>query len=173
MEDWDKKPEVKKGVIGENIVINILESKGYVIYKPITKSAHKIDFFIHKADAIKQISAAEVKTKRRLIIAPSTGIDNRVYKHYKELFEKHCIDTYLYFVDDFEECIYAQWLAKLDSISLGYQLEDGQVVWDLKNMDFQRELKPCELLAIREYNASNIDEEYKDVTKYFKMKFKF
>ena len=61
--NWEDKPQVKKGNIGENIIINFLEEKGFIIYKPITKAAHWIDIIATKSK--EEIYAIDVKTKGR------------------------------------------------------------------------------------------------------------
>ena len=43
--DWNDKTEVKKGDIGEAIVKNILEQKGYVIYKCVTEKLMLLIFW--------------------------------------------------------------------------------------------------------------------------------
>ena len=42
--NWNNKITVKKGNIGEQIIRNFFEKKGWIIYKPITNKAHWIDF---------------------------------------------------------------------------------------------------------------------------------
>lgn len=62
--NWQLKPEVIKGNAGEDVIREFLESKGYVLYKPITEDkAHLIDFFGLTGD--KRVFCFEVKTKRR------------------------------------------------------------------------------------------------------------
>ena len=41
---WEDKIQVKKGNLGENIVKDTLEKKGYVVYKCVTERAHAFDF---------------------------------------------------------------------------------------------------------------------------------
>lgn len=43
---WHDKPEVKKGDIGELIVQDFFERKGYVIYAPKTDKPHGFDFYV-------------------------------------------------------------------------------------------------------------------------------
>jgi hypothetical protein len=37
---WEDKAQVKKGNIGEKIIQQYLEGKGWKVYKPFTKGAH-------------------------------------------------------------------------------------------------------------------------------------
>lgn len=130
-EKWEEKSEVKKGNIGERIVNEILSKKGYIIYRPITKGAHKIDFFAHREDIEKRIICIEAKAKRRMAKHTKTGFNLNAYLHYKEIQEKYNIETYVYFIDDFEGWVYGNWLNELgegmlplsENLSIRYGLE--------------------------------------------------
>lgn len=144
---WEDKPEVKKGAIGEAIVNEILTKKGYIVYRPITDGAHKIDFFAHQKDALKQIICIEAKAKKRMAVYRETGFNYDAYIHYKEIQYKHSVDTYVYFIDDFEECIYGAWLNDLGEGTV----RKNVITWDLNKMELHRKLTQQELIEIRKY----------------------
>lgn len=164
MNNWQEKPEVKKGNIGERIVNELLSKDNYIIYRPITNGSHKIDFFAHKQDSDKNIICVEAKSKKRMACYIETGFNYSNYLHYIEIQEKYGIDTYVYFIDDFEECIYGSWLK-----DLGEGNKMGEVItWPLQKMQFHRWLNENELIELKEYTKENYD--YSKVKKYFKDK---
>ena len=110
--NWIDKPQVKKGNIGEAYVKQFLEKKGYIVYAPVTDGAHKIDFFAHNGKE-KNVICIEAKAKKRMAYFEETGFNYDSYLHYLEVQEKHSIPTYIFFIDEFEKCIYGQWLHKL------------------------------------------------------------
>lgn len=111
--DWQDRTEVKKGNLGEEIVKNVLESKGYIVYKCGTKGAHAFDFLAVKNKQV--LFIAEVKSKARLNKFYATGINTKHYKEYKYIYNKHNIDILLFFVDEHpsEKRIYCQKLSIL------------------------------------------------------------
>ena len=60
---WEDKAQVKKGNIGEKIIQQYLEGKGWKVYKPFTKGAHWFDMLACKNKA--KVIAIDVKTKAR------------------------------------------------------------------------------------------------------------
>ena len=78
--NWSDKTQVKKGDIGERIVKDLLEKKGYSVYKAITEKAHAFDFLAIKGK--KQLLFVEVKTKAKTNKWPATGLDIRHWNEY-------------------------------------------------------------------------------------------
>lgn len=111
--NWEDKLTVKKGNLGESIVKNYLEKKGYVVYKSISDLAHAFDFLIVKDKKI--ILIAEVKTKARMNKYNSTGINLKHYNEYIYIQEKYNINIILFFVDEHpkEKRVYYQTLKNL------------------------------------------------------------
>jgi len=72
-QEWQDKKEVKKGNIGELIIRNYLEDKGYVVYEPVTEKAHHFDKVISRNK--KFLAVAEIKTYERLRYKTETGIN--------------------------------------------------------------------------------------------------
>lgn len=165
---WEDKPEVKKGAIGERIVNEILTKKGYIVYRPITGGSHKIDFFAHSADRQKQIICIEAKAKKRMAVYCETGFNYNAYLHYKEIQGKNKIDTYVYFIDDFEECIYGAWLTDLGEGTRRGNNGDDVIVWNLSKMELYRKLTTLELEELKlitkpnKYNYNNVEKYFDD-----------
>ena len=159
---WDDKKEVKKGKIGEQCAKMFLEEKGFTVYKPITNGSHKIDYFAHHGNN-KNVIALEAKTKKRMAKMCKTGFNYDNYLHYKEIEEKHNIPTYIFFVDDFEECIYGQWLDKLGE----GQIIKNVIVWPLEKMNKIRDLLKEEIEELKK-NSAKDNYDYTAVKPYFK-----
>lgn len=163
MSDWGNKIEVKKGAIGETLVKEYLEKKGFILYKPVTDGSHKIDFFAHSGKE-KKIICCEVKTKRRRAKYTDTGFDVRSYEQYMEIYYKHNIDTFVFFVDDFEECVYGQWLSLLGDGKI-INGKSNVIVWELSKMKRIKNLEKNVVLELKRYTKENYD--YRNVKKYF------
>ena len=83
METIHKSFEValKKGEIGEQIIREYLEKKGWIVYFPFTKDkAHAFDILATKNK--EKVFALDVKTKARLNNWPAQGINIKSYKEY-------------------------------------------------------------------------------------------
>lgn len=108
---WDKKPQVIKGNIGEQIVRKHLELAGKVIYTPDTNGPHVFDFltFDGKVNPV----VYEVKTKARMNKWYATGIDYRHWSQYMKIYADNRIDTFLAFVDEYEKKVYGQFISNL------------------------------------------------------------
>jgi hypothetical protein len=90
---------LQKGEIGENIIREYLESKGWIVYFPYTKNkAHAFDILATKNK--EKIIALDVKTKARLNKWKATGINIKSYKQYLSFKKLMSIDFYIFFVDD-------------------------------------------------------------------------
>jgi len=154
---WEDKPQVKKGNIGENIIINFLEEKGFIIYKPITKAAHWIDIIATKSK--EEIYAIDVKTKARFNKWKAQGIDVKHYKDYKR-FEKKCnINVYLFFVDDKNGEIYC---ADLKKLSDGFCPNNENIIaWLLEEMELVHELTEKQKEQLTKHDTRNY--EYKPI----------
>ena len=90
---------LKKGDLGENIVSEFLQKKGWIVYRPFTKDkAHYFDMLctLNKEKVI----AIDVKTKARLNNWNAQGIDIRSYNQYLNFVKQTSINFYLIFVDD-------------------------------------------------------------------------
>lgn len=106
--NWQDKPEVKKGNIGEVIIRKYLEDKGYVIYEPVTDGAHHFDKVISRNK--KFLAIAEIKTYERLKFKDETGINLKNYKEYLNIE----IEVFVFFVDYVTKTIYGNKLKILN-----------------------------------------------------------
>lgn len=102
--NWDDRPEVKKGNLGEQIVERYLARQGFVIYSP-TGGPHPFDRLAVTKDKERFI-VAEIKTKPRRRHYPDTGIDERHFNDYTRIHLSHSLEVFLYFVDECERKIY-------------------------------------------------------------------
>lgn len=109
--NWHSRPEVIKGNLGESIVDRFLESKGFIVYHPKTDGAHGFDRIAVRNK--QQMIIAECKSKASRKFFPDTGIDQRNYKEYKLISEKHKIPLFLFFIDEFQSRIYGNFLSVL------------------------------------------------------------
>ena len=75
---WQDKEQVKKGDIGELIVREYLEKKGYIVYEPKTNGSHPFDKIAIKSK--NDMIIVEVKTKARMNKFNATGFDLKSYK---------------------------------------------------------------------------------------------
>jgi len=167
--NWEDKPQVKKGNIGENIIRGYLESKGWVVYEPITDKAHGFDKLCMKGK--QQLIIAEVKTKARLNILNATGFDNKHFKEYKYIRNKHGIEVFIFFVDEHLKKIYGN---KLSVLEKPYKAKDGDypkliandkiIIFSLEVMHHVSNLSEGESNEIKKYNTRSYDYETGGVT---------
>jgi hypothetical protein len=103
---------MRKGNVGEQIVRAHLESRGWVVYQPITDGPHCFDMLSirDKRSAI----ALDVKAKARLNRYPATGINQKHFEEYAAFSEKHKMPFWLVFVDEMERQVYGNTLQELE-----------------------------------------------------------
>lgn len=159
---WGDKPQVIKGNIGERIVLEFLTQQNFVVYKPTDGQAHKIDYFAHNGKQ-KRVIAVEAKTKKRMATKPKTGFNTNALEHYREIEQKHNIPTFVFFIDDFEMCVYGQWLSKLTNP----ETINNVTVWLLDEMKFIRWLTESEIKELQQF-GENKTYNYKNTIKFFK-----
>lgn len=114
MNTWNKKPQVKKGNLGEEIVVNYISKHGFVPYKPTLDSkAHPFDLLCASEDK-KTVFIAEVKAKALRQKYPDTGINMRNYNDYHNIMDRYNgINIFLFFVDEKAGKVYGNWLSIL------------------------------------------------------------
>tara|TARA_R100001463_G_scaffold114585_1_gene169796 strand:+ start:1079 stop:1546 length:468 start_codon:yes stop_codon:yes gene_type:complete len=128
---WNNKITVKKGDIGEQIIKDYLERKGWVIYAPTTDKAHYFDMIATRNK--KEIIGYDVKTKARLNKIAATGIDKQDYLDYMRFTRDYYFPFYLFFVDEKEGKVYYQLLKKLPE---PFELTPEIVCWYLKDLQY-------------------------------------
>lgn len=145
-----------KGEYGEKIVRQILEEKGFVVYKPYTNGAHAFDVLAIK-DKQKCI-ALDVKAKARRNAYPDTGINLSHYSVYKAFSESHRMPFWLVFVDEAMGQIYGNCLEELDKPRMvngqSYPFvwrgnNSGTIYWPLKAMILFRELSNSDVQELK------------------------
>jgi Holliday junction resolvase len=122
---------LKKGELGEKIIQEYLESKGWIVYFPFTKNkAHAFDILctLNKEKVI----AIDVKTKARMNKYNAQGINLKSYNEYLKFKEKMSIEFYLVFVDDKNGDVH--------TFEIGKEIENftiGKIIfWWIKDMKF-------------------------------------
>jgi len=126
------KKALKKGELGELLVREYFESKGWIVYCPFTKNkAHYFDMLCTKNK--KSVIALDVKTKARLNKWEAQGINIKSYGEYMGFVERIKIPFYLVFVDDKLGDVYAQNILKLTN---RFKPNKDIIAWYLKDMEF-------------------------------------
>lgn len=155
--NWEELKSVKKGNIGEEIAKEYLESKGYIIYKPVTDGAHAFDNLAIKDKTT--LVVVEVKTKPRRKYYNDTGINVKHYKDYKDISEKHNLKVFIFFVDEYQGSVYGNELKNLVkpvNDKKNYPLiEKGIIYFHLSNMHTISKLTRQQIDKIKEHTNSN------------------
>lgn len=109
MTNFKDKLTVKKGDLGEAIVLKRLEEEGYIVYKTDSDGAHPFDFLAFKqGDTVPTI--IEIKSKKSRSYLPDTGFDIHQYEKYVKIRNEHKIKVLLLFIDEVKEEIYGNYL---------------------------------------------------------------
>ena len=163
--NWDDKPQVKKGNIGENIVDQYFDGQGYIIYEPKQDAAHLIDRLYVKDK--KKLIFADTKTKAKRNMYPDTRFDYRHYKDYHML-QNMGLEVWIFFVDEVEASVYGNTLEKLSEPcivqhkgqTLKYPLRGGEIIYFYrKNMIDISLLSQEEVAEIKSHNTRNYEYE--------------
>jgi hypothetical protein len=142
---------LRKGQLGEQIIIDYFEAKGWIVYCPFTKNkAHAFDILATKNK--ERIIALDVKTKARLNKWPAQGIDIRSYKQYMSFKNKMSIPFYLIFVDDKNGDVHCMELKK--GIR-EFNPTDYIVAWYLEDMQFLFNIGPEKIQQLSEFDQRN------------------
>ena len=120
--NWQDKPQVKMGNIGERAVMDYLLSKGHVPYTPVQEAgAHPFDFLCATKDK-SSIYVAEVKTKPARLYFPDTGFNLQSWRGYRGIRDKYKMEVFCFFVDSARKSIYGN---KLSVLELPRQITHG------------------------------------------------
>ena len=124
---------LKKGEIGEQIIREYLESKGWIAYFPFTKDkAHYFDMLATLGKG--KIIALDVKTKARLNKIAGQGINTSHYEQYLEVVNKHNIPFYIVFIDDKTGDVHIADIKELQYKKPIYLQSGKIIVWLLSDM---------------------------------------
>lgn len=160
---WQDKIQVKKGNIGEKIVRNYLEKKGFIVYEPKTNGSHPFDKIAIK-DKTNMI-IIEVKTKSRMNKYNATGFNLRSYKYYKLIRDKYNLPLYCFFVDEYLGKVYGNKLSILEEEyknNKGVEYPNTKIVKDiilfsLDKMKTIHTLTENEKESIKKHNTRNYE----------------
>lgn len=157
--NWQDKASVKKGNIGEGIIRQFLEEKGYIVYEPVTRGPHGFDKLAVRNK--KDVLIAECKTKAKRTYYDDTGIDLRHYKEYKYVYEKHQIDVFLFFVDEHLAEVYGHFLRVLEKPNGSYPLIQNNIIYfPMANMCRNIcKLTPEQVESLKVYSKRNYSYE--------------
>jgi hypothetical protein len=160
--NWEDRTTVKKGNVGESIVKNIFEQKGYIVYKAVTEKAHAFDFLAIKDKKVFIIG--EIKSKARLNKFNATGIDTRHYNEYLTIMSTMKTDIILFFIDEHpkEERVYCQKLSLLskektiDNVKFpNTTIVKNITLFSLNDMCEVKKLNTEELQLLKQYSTRN------------------
>ena len=142
-----------KGEIGEEIIREYLEEKGWIVYCPFTKNkAHYFDQLATKNK--EQVIALDVKTKARLNKWPAQGINIKHYKEYKNFIKKINVPFYIIFIDDKNGDVYA---CELKNLKNGFHPTPYIIAWDLSQMKFLFNIGEEKIKLLSKYDQRNYD----------------
>jgi len=139
----DFQTALKKGDIGEDIVSEFLEKKGWIIYRPFTKDkAHYFDMLctLNKEKVI----AIDVKTKARLNNWNAQGINIKSYNEYINFVKTTSVNFYLIFVDDKTGTVHLADLMELKNPIypnpniIAWKVEDMKYLFTISQIDIDR-----------------------------------
>ncbi len=104
---------LEKGGYAENIIRGLLEKKGFIVYCPMTDGSHAFDILAIQNK--ERVIALDVKAKARRTYWPDTGVNQRHFETYVAFSQRHSIDFWIIFVDEYKKEIYGNTLEKLET----------------------------------------------------------
>jgi Holliday junction resolvase len=144
---------LKKGEIGERIIREHLESKGWIVYIPFTK--HKAHYFDMLATKNKERAIAiDVKTKARLNKWNAQGIDVRHYNQYMNFLNKHNVPFYICFVDDKSGDVH---VAELDKLHDPIKVNECIIAWNTSQMKLLMNIGSKMVEELSQYDQRNYE----------------
>jgi len=142
---------LKKGDIGEDIVAEFLQKKGWIIYRPFTKDkAHYFDMLctFNKEKVI----AIDVKTKARLNNWNAQGINIKSYNEYLDFVKMTSINFYLIFVDDKNGDVH---LADLIKLKNPIYPNNKIIAWKVKDMKYLFTISQNDIERLSKHDQRN------------------
>ena len=139
----------RKGDYGEQLIIDLLESKGCRLIEKHNDEPHKIDFLFSGTHFPPNRFYVEVKTKSHREYYQDVGINKNSHYFYSEL--QKIFPVWLFFVDSTAGEIYGQDLKVLDNAGEFYPIEDkGVIYYPLNRMIRLRKLSKKEIGTLKE-----------------------
>jgi Holliday junction resolvase len=149
----DFQTALKKGNIGEDIVSEYLEKRGWIIYRPFTKDkAHYFDMLctLNKEKVI----AIDVKTKARLNNWNAQGINIKSYNEYVNFVKTTSVNFYLIFVDDKTGHVH---LADLMNLTNPIYPNNKIIAWKLDEMKHLFTISSEDIERLSKYDQRNYE----------------
>ena len=142
---------MQKGELGEKIIRDFLQDKGWIVYFPFTKD--KAHFFDMLCTFNKdKVIAIDVKTKARLNKWNAQGIDKRHYQQYLSFVKKSNVNFYLIFIDDKTGDVYACDISKLKNPIFP---NPKIIAWELKQMKFLFKITENQINELTKFDQRN------------------
>lgn len=144
---------LKKGEIGEQIIREMLESRGWVVYMPFTKDrAHYFDMLATKNK--ERVIAIDVKTKARFNKWPVQGINIKSYNEYMKFVNDTGVPFYIVFVDDKCGDIHVKDITKLiDPIFPNKKI----IAWNIDQMIHLGNIGKDKIKELSQYDQRNYE----------------
>ena len=117
MQNWKDRPEVQKGMIGEELVQKLMENHGWLCERPVTEAPHFVDFIFRDFSGKNLPLLGEVKTvaafnwKNHLV----TGFREKYISRYLNHSRNERKRLLMFFVDAKAAKIYGNFLDKLET----------------------------------------------------------
>lgn len=170
MNNWEDKNEVIIGNYGEDLITSILEKQNYVVYRTSTNKSHPIDLICIDTDNEDEIMYVEIKTKSRRYCCSDTGIDLHSWNRYINLINQDNKKAYLFFVDEFEKCIYYCCINKIYKekkfrIKYDEGAKNGIVYFNLEDLKLSKRLKQTEIEHFKDLR-NQLNHPIKDLIRY-------
>lgn len=144
---------LKKGEIGEFIVTQLLEDRGWIVYKPFTKGkAHYFDILATYEK--EKVIAIDVKTKARLNKWSAQGIDIKHYDQYLRFTSKHKVPFYLVFIDDKSGDVH---LADIGKLNNPIYPNEKIIAWRLDEMKHVMKISKEQIAELSKYDQRNYE----------------
>jgi hypothetical protein len=145
------KTALKKGELGEDIIRDYLESKGWIVYCPFTKDkAHYFDQLATKNK--EQVIALDVKTKARFNKWAAQGINIKSYNEYMKFIDRVNVPFYIVFIDDKNGDVHAQELKKLKR---SFNPTPYIIAWFLEDMKYLFNIGEEKIKQLSEFDQRN------------------
>lgn len=142
---------LKKGEIGEKIIREYLENKGWIVYQPITKNKPHYFDMLCTYDKEKVI-AIDVKTKARLNKWNAQGIDIRHYNQYMNFINTTNVNFYLFFIDDKNGDVHC---ADLKNLHNPIHINNKIIAWYLNDMSYIFSISNEKINELSNYDQRN------------------
>lgn len=144
---------LKKGELGESIIREYLEARGWVVYFPFTKDrAHYFDMLATKNK--EKVIAIDVKTKARLNYYAAQGINKRTYHEYMNFVSSTKIPFFVIFIDDKNGDVH---LCELSKMKDHIEVNEYIIAWKLSEMKLLFKIADEQIKALSMYDQRNYE----------------